>query len=273
MTLSATLSYWFWCAFYRHYNDFIDGGLRIEIRSKRSGRYWRPHLECSKDFQRKVLKSYGPFEQSVVLGSGRLLDLEPDVIQSVKECRLVDADPRALAYARKKARTLTKATEETKIITELLELTGLHWLKQIPDPSEILASHAELDRLHSTNNTLLLSLNLLSQLPVMLMENHQISPSKQEAVQLAHLKALNASKARVVIIISDSEFMDYDSDSVHWRTEDALHGFSKESLPQIMSNYQLVQQDSWLWHLAPQFVEQLNYGLIHNIFAQAYLSK
>jgi hypothetical protein len=81
---------------------FVSSSLGIERRMKSLGGYWRPHLENSKNMQRRWLSETGMLEKLAILGAGRLNDVAIDEIgRSTQQVHLYDADPLALHYWRK----------------------------------------------------------------------------------------------------------------------------------------------------------------------------
>jgi len=89
-------------------------------------------------------------------------------------------------------------------------------------------------------------------------------------LQSAHLRALFSSMASRVILIFDSEYYFYEASRAEWRVESALFGAAADALRAGTGSRALEGRDTWLWHLAPQFVEQEDEGEIHKVEALAF---
>ncbi|NDC37343.1 MAG: hypothetical protein EBZ48_04750 [Proteobacteria bacterium] len=133
-----------------------------------------------------------------------------------------------------------------------------------------------------------ISLNLLSQIPIYWRERilrlirryapdlvasddrnpEQITASLDRLCQLLqteHLRDLARLGTRLAILITDEEFYYYHWDRSNWQVEQALYGVDLNSLP----GHPLLL-DSWLWHIAPQGVEEAEYGAMHKVKAVAF---
>ena len=174
----------------------IKMGLGIEQRSRRLHRFWEKHLEHSRAFQKTWLDNRPPeypaarraSARAVVLGAGLLLDTDlVRLSQSFSEITLVDANPMLTRGWEKAAHNCPGTAVQARV----LEISGrVHtWLQRL---EEILAGcrkdsledirHAIDDAacgdsftsspLLSTlkapgKDTVVISLNVLSQLPIL----------------------------------------------------------------------------------------------------------
>jgi hypothetical protein len=66
------------------------------------------------------------------------------------------------------------------------------------------------------------------------------------------------------VTITDTEYYFYTVDSALWRVEPALHGGAEGVLQSFATG---APRAAWLWHLAPQFVEDDAEGEIHRVEA------
>lgn len=261
--------------------------------------YWEPHLRCSKEFQSIACATLKPAPSSfTILGAGRLLDFPDETfLRPDSTVHLVDADPALGPYWRRCAKHGSAAG--ATVIPHFTEITGRleswttatrRWLRANRTPST-----ADLVRLLDTlplitrdplvlsPKDVVVSLNLLSQIPIywrerllglirsnapQLLRDEQtlIEPIEHCIRQLArmlqqeHLDDLALLGRRLTIIISDVEFYYYRNDQAAWQVEPALHGLA---LPQGD------RRDSWYWHIAPQGIEEPDYGAIHKVQAVA----
>jgi hypothetical protein len=127
------------------------------------------------------------------------------------------------------------------------------------------------------------SLNILSQIPIYWRERalkllKKVAPhlvgaddalssvveaelSRHAALlQHEHLQQITSLGRRLIVVISDVEFYYYQRHEAQWQVEPALYGID---LPSIPGQVRLAR--SWLWHIAPQGVEQDDYGVIHKV--------
>ncbi len=285
--------------FYPARRDFLKAGLGIASRHKRCARYWKPHLELSKQFISSALQNARP-ATVVILGAGRLLDVPiSDLSEKTKQVVLVDWDPGVtLAWenARRtlEARGVTVATQQSDVTGRLTQWTkaldSLPVTSSASDARELLVSLVELPALETfpegIRADLLISLNLLSQLGLYwedrvrsrlgtLMSDDGIfsDSSLEKALQSTmrcleeeHLSLLSNSEAETIVLLSDEWFHYYRQQQSEWRTDAAL----RTVFPPALANYSIIERDSWLWHLAPQWLEQLDYGEIHTVRALRY---
>jgi len=272
--------------------------LGIEARAERAARWWRSHLSISRELGLAWLAGG---EQLVVLGAGRLLDVDAEQLTSrYKEVHLVDMDPGVLPYWRR----LTRRSQG-KVVHQLLDITGvlegwteelLRFLNAHPRPeleglSKLLIS---LPTLAPQLPTLfqkgcdVLSLNLLGQIPIYWHDRvleavrscWGLQPNRSGELpeplggalrvtlanlQAHHLALLANSNARVVVLICDDEFYHYQRENSNWLVEPALY-VKRLELP----GYTATDHDSWLWHIAPQGVETPEHGAIHRIVAYRF---
>jgi hypothetical protein len=64
-------------------------------------------------------------------------------------------------------------------------------------------------------------------------------------------------------MLHDIQFFYYHADKVHWQVEPAL----ELTDPIVLLNFNIDFQDQWFWHIAPQGIEQAEYGVIHDVRA------
>lgn len=273
---------------YPQFADFIDAGLGIEARARRLKDYWARHLELSKDFQRRVINRG---KRVGILGAGRLFDVDLEFLsRNFETIILSDADPGALAYWHRAARWLRNKVDFQFQIVDLTGVLG-DWTRRLQaDPTietlqTLACSHILLPKAE-----VLVSLNLLSQislywreraLAVLRRRRNLIAGAEgelpaeweaplQSSMQLLeqhHLEALAQSGAGTVVLLSDRYWHFYERNRSSWQTENALR-VTKVDLGQA---YRLSDQDSWLWHLAPQGKEYRDYGVLHEVEARAFV--
>lgn len=269
-------------------------GEGIIARHQRCQRFWRRHLELSREFQLKMLDQIDtPIERLAILGAGRLLDVPIKTLATrVKEIHLFDADPGSLVVWRQVAREIGSR----RIYYHLVELSGTfrkwcadldRFLREGQVEAAGLIKFLEDLRCEAhyplTEFDGRLSLNLLSQLPIYWRDFYdqrcaqssiKIDPRPElvlafEAtmarLQAAHLEALFSPGARMIGLIYDHEFMYYRSDRAEWQIDPALWAEINPPIP-----YRLALRDSWYWHIAPQGIEANEYGSIHAVRGVGY---
>ena len=287
---------------YPAYRDFWHMGLGIEARHRRSERYWRQHLNLSKDFQKTSLEGYSGGGTLLVLGAGHLLDIDIDLIKTkFANVALCDANP-ALP-------SIWKSKFKNSINTEFLivEISGTLevWTYALQNflsknkavngakLCEFLGNLKTLEpAIPQYNEDVVFSVNVLSQIPIYWRDRaHRIiekywqlqtdehgkyDRDLQEALevsmqklQLQHINLLKKNSPQYIILISDRYFLYYTKDRSIWQQEEALF---TQRLPEL-EGYKKDKHDCWFWHIAPQGIEEQDYGCIHDVFALSYVRK
>ena len=283
---------------YPELRDYVDMGLGIEARYLRCKAFWKRHIELSKAFQARQCGRCKEKGVVAVLGAGRLFDVDEEALGAFKSIHLFDADP-TVRPAWKKMRQ--RLTAQQELVEHIGDITGSisswtssmqNYLRQhpsndLPGFSKLLDSLA-VDAARIGNYDVLVSLNLLSQLGIYWRERVELALGKawgirldqrgclpepvekalarsQKRIEQSHLDMLATSGASVVVLINDAFYLYYRKDSAQWQEEPAL-GVSQISLP----GYALSDEDTWFWHIAPQDIEQPEYGAIHQVQARCF---
>lgn len=289
---------------YPEARDYLRMGYGIEARYERCKHFWARHLELCKDFQRQSLKGRQNTDTLAVLGAGRLYDLAlPDILEKFSRIDLFDRDPSANSTWQA-LRNKLKTGVQLKFFNLDLSSSIQGWSKALkrflkqqgkPDPQAIAAFLNQLtpqDSLRFEHYDTIFSLNLLSQIPiywrdrvfsylsdycgVQTDEHGRFEPQLQRALEtsqrrleMQHLNLLASSGAKQIVLISDRYFFYYLKDRAEWQVEPALQLGTSLAL----QGYRCFAENSWLWHIAPQDIEQSGYGTIHEVFAQAFSSE
>ncbi len=294
--------YYFHALRHPRQKDFISQGLGIEARQQKTDGTWQPHLERCRSLQTRGF-SHGIGEDLVVLGAGRLYDFAAESAAAIfSRIEFVDYDP-GCVYAWKnfqKSRPHISCKYSLRDITSVLEawtvrLAGARTLSEIEQVLCSLEASAVWNGVSEAAPRTVLSLNLLSQIPLYWRDRvHEILrtrfhldsdddgslPEKLESamqesmrrLETAHLEQLQASEAKVLIVIADTHFNYYLDEKGPKRTEAAL-------APELMDNagaleiagYKLLHAENWLWHLMPKGIEDKNYGITHAVSGWVYL--
>lgn len=280
-------------------------GLGIEARYEQSKHYWSKHLQYTKAFQVSSLAQRG--ESLAVLGAGRLFDFDLATLsKKFKTIALYDIDPSCYPtwYLAR-----VKSAKDCKIDFCQCDLSCgvLRWsevlqetLAQAEDVSADTVCYAisscQIETALNLNNySQIISLNLLSQIPIFWrdrvhsiiakygfatnqtgqVENQQIEAALQATLKLLtnhHLELLNQSKAKDLVLFFDQYFYYYEKNTAQWQVELALPIQNEntnlvEELCAKLSNYNLRNKDSWLWHISPQGIESQKFGTLHQVVA------
>lgn len=268
--------------------DFISMGMGIEARRSRCKKFWKQHLELSKQFQIENLDKLPNINQVAILGAGRLFDVPIEYLNRRElDVSLFDADPGCADVWYKRGfigNCNYDLSANFKVfcdwISKLVELDGA----TIPSiASELGAFELAQPSLPQIKYDVIISLNLLSQIPLYYHdkldavltarfgsgsdEDGRFSETLAEAwdnfaarLQQQHLELLLNHTKHLALLISDQSYLYYRSDLANWRECKALY----LSLPQSEC------KSSWFWHIAPQGLEQAEYGEIHDVHARAY---
>ena len=276
--------------------DYLKMGVGIEARHQRCAPYWRMHLAYSRAFALSALKSRRG-GSLLVLGAGRLLDLDlQKMLQIFDSISLLDYDPSVLKFWKQKARSLGA---EKRVHFIVKDVTGClePWTRTLQDairPQMPAGEVAELlynldfPELDIEKYDAVLSLNILSQLPLYFRDRVEAlckaasvvgAPSGFESaevhsalqylcgeIQKRHLELLHRSAMEDAVLIGDAQFFYYQIDKAHWQTEPALY-FNE---PLKLEHFELKLSDQWFWHIAPQGIEDADYGVLHDVRAYAW---
>lgn len=270
-------------------------GFGIEARYLRCKQYWKRHLEYCKDFQRKSVASCKGGSVAV-FGAGRLYDLNLDVLrENFNTIHFVDADPIAVSKWGEFERSLA-ATQ--KFNSQLVDITGSlsKWTAMLRSALEgggvlepkivQLLDSLQLGDPPNLKVDVSISLNILSQLGIYWRERVEALwhsycggpdtdlPGPVEKalnrsirrLEEQHLRMLSRNSASRIILLYDWVFLYYRNDQAVWQKEQALELEPEFNLP----GFGLIHHDQWYWHIAPQGVEQHEYGIIHEVHARCY---
>ena len=274
-------------------------GLGIEARYLRCKAFWKRHLELSKEFQVRGFERLGTGGTAAILGAGRLLDVASESLLSrFNKICLVDADPSARAAWRRLRKQLRPGQQ---LDEQVCDLTGSieNWTRQLRSflnasterspavLAEFLLGLRTAD-LEVERCDLVVSLNLLSQIGIYWKDRFEAAAADwnvrsdehgnfQEPVASAladslrkleeqHLGLLSATGAQVIVILTDSAYLYYTRDRAEWQEEQALQLRNVH-----LNGYSLCEQDTWFWHIAPQGIEQPDYGAIHQVQALCFV--
>jgi len=272
---------------YPAWRDFTSMGAGIEARYDRCRDFWEPHLRLSREFVSVALAGMSPGARVAILGAGRLLDVPlAALLDEGREVHLFDIDPGC-------ARVWAKAGRGRAVVPHLTDLTGsfVAWTEQLErcvrsagcrcsDVESLLSELSPGSTVPLDGFGLVVSLNLLSQIPIYWRDRVEAAvrrldprwsdePSFERALaescrrlQAHHLRSLAASGARQIVILTDTDFFYYRRDEARWQSEASLY-----IGPVELVGYAPLRRDSWLWHIAPQGVEEQAYGSIHRVAA------
>lgn len=277
-------------------DGFLRMGRGIEQRHQRCAGWWEPHLRCSRDF---IARHAGPGARCAVFGAGRLLDVDVDaLLGKFEKVELFDADASCLPawrarFGEELGRRIIPRVQD---LTEALDTWSAR-LRARPRGDDLaqllLSSQARLPSWSGESFDTIVSLNVLGQIPLYWRDfvREECSPLSEEQesalyasmseLQRSHVEGLFLSRARQVIALFDSEYYFYESSRSEWSVEEALFG----DVPRMIfpgagpsgcaaapdaGGKTLVAAESWLWHLAPQFVEHNDEGEIHKVEARVW---
>lgn len=278
---------------YPEHADFISMGMGIEARYQRCKKYWNKHLELSRQFQIDALARVGPGVRVAVLGAGRLLDVPHEFLHAGEyKVELFDADP---GCARVWQRYGLSGLSEFDLSANFLNFSkcvqnALEARESSIEKLAIALSSLELSApiLPGAPFDVVISLNLLSQIPLYFhdyldrsLENTIGVGSDQdgnfpkplseiwcvlaERLQRQHQELIAQSTKRLQVIITDRSFLYYRQDQANWRDCAALY-LPLDQLRAAESDL----RDGWFWHIAPQGLEQQDFGVIHDVQARAH---
>ncbi len=219
----------------------VGDSVRLASRSRRCRAAWAPHLSATRDIIREAIASTRMRDTAVVLGSGLLDDVPIAELAAVfRQVVLVDA----VHPWRSRLRT----RRFPNVVRLAADLSGSFALlagraRTLVEPLPAIC--------RKTGTDLVISVNLLSQLPIRpveLLENRRRPaglwhPEQGDAfgraIVGAHLAALDTLDARVCLV-SDVEEVVVDRDGHELKRTDLLFG---ARLPET--------ERRWVWSVAP----------------------
>jgi hypothetical protein len=278
--------------------DYLQMSAGIRARSRRCRQFWKPHLELSRLFINSSLGTKS--EQVVVMGAGMLLDIDASFLDAnSKQVQLIDIDPTLKKYWK---RSFPRRSQSSELVMTVADLTGSmdSWyralglaVKNKSSIEEVVALLRSLKpegevKEFGVNPEIVISINLLGQLGVYWRDRAasllkadpcyfedselpvvQIREAIEASIvklEMAHLALL--AKFSRVILLSDIYYHYYKKNLSDWQTENALSVSGAQVVEFfIKQNFNLEQSDSWLWHIAPQDIENPEYGEIHEVNA------
>ena len=276
--------------------DYLQMSAGIRARSRRCAKFWKPHLELSRLF---INSSLGNKSDHVILmGAGMLLDVDTSFLDlNCRKLTVVDIDPTLKSHWKS---SFPNKVRSSGLVMKVADVTGAmdSWFN---DLSRAIKNKSSIEEVANLINSLkpdmelaadeksqevLISINLLGQLGVYwrdraasllksdsyYMEDAESPVSLiRDAVEgsvsrleLAHLELL--SKFNRVILLTDIYYHYYKKNVSDWQTESAL-SLSSESIKEFFVNqsFKVEGCNSWLWHIAPQEIENPEYGEIHEV--------
>lgn len=266
--------------------DYLTMGLGIEARRGRNLEQWSKHLEYSQAFQREQLADLQGANLAI-LGAGRLYDVPCDFYaQRCRQVALYDWDVGAFKSWRAwKRRDQISIEMKCCDILGTLERWSRIFLKPPGKVEEVVKILSELSvdisEMPVIRADVVVSLNILSQLSVywwdrvekwlgdVLINDSSITQALERSCQqleVAHLTQLELTGARRIVVLADRYLHYYKDSLAHWQTESALF----VEFPQGLAGYEGVATDSWFWHIAPQGIEQPDYGEIREVWAACF---
>lgn len=220
---------------------YVREAIAIEARYKRCHSAWACHLEKCRQHILSAAHSLAPNSTIMIIGSGALHDVPmTDLLESGHQLILVDIVH--LAKIRKACQKRVQMIEQ--------DVTG--WVRPLFHKKSVPEINPALPKAD-----LVISLNILSQLPLNLIEyakRHHISLPDNFAKDIgaAHLAMLTAI-APEALIISDLER--------YYKKADEL--LEKESaLPELNLPAPI---DTWDWHIAPKGELDKDISLTHHV--------
>jgi len=286
--------------------DYLDMGFGIGARYERCKKFWGQHIRLCKEVQNEALLSISSQAEILVLGAGRLIDLDLRAIfKNSSSVTFVDIDPSCQKFWR-------KAVKENRFLgkfnSHIVDISGSiqSWTEEFsifisrkPAKEKIAEFLGSLKtspgfatKLENKKNSIVISQNLLGQLGVYWRDRvydildqagylikNQEEPytieiragleASVKALELQHLNSLIESSASKILLITDIFYYYYRNNEAHWQVEQALRVGDVVEMKSFFTNagYLLKSKKSWLWHIAPQGIEQKEYGSIHEVHA------
>ena len=299
MGLLTTLSRWYRYSLARFYapswTDFAAMGIGIEARYARCAKWWDPHLWATREFVRQSLLSAHDIPTLHVLGAGRLLDIDCDhLLSAAKTVGLYDIDHSSRGFWPHNPRVAHRIVDVSGVLSEWTQSLERFLYRESPSISALISF---LEALPSSTNPSIsiaphdavVSLNILSQLPIywrnrverLLQDHWRFTTDSQGNFQHEVQKALDETYRRLqadhlalcarsgrLILITDDSFAYYRKEISPWQIEQALY-VDVTAIDGMVCTH----SDTWLWHIAPQGIENEAYGEMHRVVARTFVQE
>lgn len=253
-------------------------GYGIYFRHLRCTASWRPHLENSAQFIKDAASEFPDCSELVVLGAGRLLDLDAAWAgKRFSKIVLLDADPSLVSHWKKLFRG-TQLSSFNLDVTDAMD----RWSEVLAERPERLPDlEAPAPAFSIPPGSLVVSLNLLSQLPIYwrdrVLKKKAVMPplsdileNQYASLQEQHLAWLARSEAAGIVVVTDLNFDYYSASISGIQREAALYGNTGKILQDLSHVHELISKKSWFWDLAPEGIEQVGYGERHEVVAYCF---
>jgi len=236
---------------------FVRESIAIEARYKRCRRAWAGHLDKC---QQHILAAAADLKEKatiMIIGSGALHDAPVDELFLLGH-RIILVDIVHLAKVRR------EYAQNDRIIFLEHDVTGLikplfDWQEAAPSLTAVKARN----KLPGVD--LVISLNILSQLPIKLIKyaarrNIPLPNDFENILMDSHLDLLS-DLAPKQLIISDLERQ-------YWADGDTAQ--RDPALPKDISQRLKKPRDTWDWHIAPKGELDKNISLLHKVACWPY---
>jgi hypothetical protein len=216
---------------------YVYQNISLKFRSRRCAKAWLSHNENSKQFVRNQITKFQP-RTVMVIGSGLLLEVPIEtLLEQTDKIYLVD-----LVHARE-IRKLAKKNPKIELIEkDISSLLG--FLKKGMGPFQLKnIPWKQLPEWDLPKVDLVISANLLSQIPLIISENISMTPETYEKfarhVRDQHIERLFGQAERV-ILFADFETRYIDRDG---------HRIKTESYEVNLKSLKFDRE--WTWEIAP----------------------
>ncbi|MBC8267734.1 MAG: hypothetical protein H8E36_03210 [Rhodospirillaceae bacterium] len=217
--------------------------IGMQARYKRCQAAWQPHLHQCRNWICQAMQ--GSRGRVVVLGSGLLYDVPlQELSDHFDEVVLVDI--LHMPTVRKAIRPFSNVSLETRDITGFVEALHDGTSRTPPEAPDIAPGGADL----------VISLNVLSQLPILPMAFAGLEATVAPSLMQAHLEALQRSAAKICLISEVEQQLCLDGEVVE--KDDPLAGVS---IPQNLK----VHTADWRWDFAPHPERHRRYDLVYRV--------
>lgn len=240
----------------------VTAAIAISARYRRVGRYWDPHLECTRAFLATEAAACAQRRTAVMLGAGACLDVPLKTLAATFDrVILVDA-----VFLRRTRRWVRQFPNVECLTYDLTESLGLLNKPEQPDLFAQLAAVRPRLLLDDAQVDFAASVNLVSQLPLLpmrrlLASGRYASPAvNQLGLQLmaGHVRYLNAFTGRKAIVF----------DAEMWRLSPEGERREVVDLRPVLQLPHPPEQH-WFWEVAP--ASELRSGkLMHRVEAVAW---
>lgn len=247
------------CPKYLDEMGYLKELIGLESRWIRCQKYWESHLSQTRDTIVQHIEREKSHRKILIIGSGLLYDVPIELLSKTFD-EVILLDILHLPFVRKKMKKYPNVRLVEQDITDVAQIC-YHTAKQSKSKTNAPAIPAPIHFLDDENIDFVVSLNILSQLPLLpkqflekICDEMELEKFGKDLMS-AHISYLRRFRCPV-LMICDAERQIFDKKGTLIDRENVLEG-------SILNN----TGEEWLWNIAPIGEIHKDYSVVHKVLA------